>query len=221
MKKFPVTIIDNFYENPELVRDFALSQEFYPSCGRYPGSRTNVLPELNQELFKTFCEKLFSLFYDLNRTKLSWNVDTSFQKIPSLSKDVNSGFNEGWIHPDDCIFSGVIYLSKENSGTSIFYPKVAGIESTTQNEKYILYSGGQVNEDEYTKAIRENNDNFYESIRINGEFNRLILFEGGLYHGVPSFYNKNEDRLTQVFFVYSVDVENDAGNYPIVRSKVR
>lgn len=31
MKKFPVTVIDNFYENPDLVRNFALSLPYYMS----------------------------------------------------------------------------------------------------------------------------------------------------------------------------------------------
>ena len=221
MKRFPVTIVDNFYENPEIVRDFALSQEYYPTNGRYPGERTESISSISQEFFNNFCERLFSLFYDFSRTRLTWNVETSFQKIKNLSNDKNSKFNEGWIHPDDCIFSGVVYLSKSNSGTSIYYPKVQGVETTSQDEKHIFYSGKEIDEEVYANAVTENNNNFYETIKVSGEFNRLILFEEGLHHGVPSFYSENEDRLTQVFFVYEINDVEAPGNYPIVRSKVR
>lgn len=221
MKRFPVTIVDNFYENAEIVRDFALSQKYYPTKGRYPGERTETLSLISQEFFNNFCERLFSLFYDFSKTRLTWDVHTSFQKICSLSSNKHSKFNEGWIHQDECVFSGVVYLSKSNLGTSIYYPKVPGVEITSQDEKFTFYSGEKIDEEIYAKAITENNNNFYETIRVSGEFNRLLLFEGGLQHGVPSFYSENEDRLTQVFFVYEInDVEN-MGNYPIVRSKVR
>lgn len=221
MKKFPVTIVDNFYENPEMVREFALSQKFYPSDGKYPGSRTDSIHNLSQEFFKTFCEKLFSLFYDLNTTKLNWTVETRFQSIHNLSNNKDSKFNVGWVHSDCSIFSGIIYLSKNSSGTSIYYPKEPGIETTSQDEKRLLYSGKKINEDEYSIAIDKNNNNFYESIRVEGEFNRLLLFEGGVYHGVPSFFTEDDNRLTQVFFVDEITSHNDAANYPIVRSKVR
>ncbi len=222
MKKFPVTIVDNFYENPELVRDFALSQEFYISDkGEYPGLRTDCLPNISKELFNTFSEKLFSLFYDFKTTKVSWDVETRFQKIEKFSKNKNSKLNQGWVHTDNCIFSGVVYLSKNSSGTSIYYPKKEGDEVSSQDQKRLLFSGKSVDESQYEDAIDKNNSKFYETIRIEGEFNRLIIFEGGIHHAVPSFYTENDDRLTQVFFVNEIDVVDDVGNYPIVRSKVR
>ena len=221
MKKFPVTIVDNFYENPELVRDFALSQKFYPSDGAYPGERSEGIHNLNQDFFQNFCEKLFSLFYDLETAELSWNVETTFQKIGKLSNDRNSKLNAGWIHSDSSIFSGVIYLSKNSTGTSIYYPKDADSGMTCQDQKHLFYSGKTTNEDEYALAIEKNNNNFYESIRVDGKFNRLVLFEGGVYHGVPSFFGEDDFRLTQVFFVNEIASSKNTANYPIIRSKVR
>ncbi len=221
MKKFPVTIVDNFYENPELVRDFALSQEFYSSDGSYPGLRTDLISSLNENFFNTFCHKVISLFYDFGNTKLSWNIETNFQKISKFSKNKDSKLNHGWVHCDNCIFSGVVYLSKNSSGTNIYYPKNSENFNQPQDQKHLLFSGNDVDESEYENAIEQNNSKFYESIKISGEFNRLVIFEGGIYHRVPSFYSENDDRLTQVFFVNEVNNVNDIGNYPIVRSKVR
>lgn len=221
MKKFPVTIVDNFYENPEIVRDFALSQTFYPSNGKYPGQRTEMISNLSREFFNTFSEKLVSMFYDLGNTALEWSIETTFQKIPKLSKNKESKFNEGWIHYDPCILSGIIYLSRDSVGTNIYEPIDPKDAEHSQSQRDIFYSGSEISEEEYSKGIIENNSKFKPSVQVDGKFNRLLLFEGGVWHGVPSFYCNGEDRLTQVFFVYKLNVMGDEGNYPIVRSKVR
>jgi hypothetical protein len=228
MKKFPVTIVDNFYENPELVRDFALSQKFYPSNGRYPGSRTDLLSDLNKKFFNTFCHKVISLFYDFKTTQLEWNVETTFQKIGKMSKNKESKFNEGWVHYDPHIFSGIIYLSDNSVGTNIYEPIDPDDTHYHQNERDIFYSGENITEEEYSKGIIENNSKFKESIRIDGKFNRLVLFEGGVWHGVPSFYCEGAERLTQVFFFHKMNAIHtpvsvpvaDPINYPIIRSKL-
>jgi len=221
MKKFPVTVIDNFYENPDLIKEFALSQKFTPSeDGRWPGERSEEVCNLNHNLFKTFCDKLFSLFYNFEKSKVTWYVETQFQKINRFSEDRNSVFNRGWVHSDPGVFSGVVYLSHDNCGTNIYTPKKdVDYLDLEQKEKFILYSGQKIDEEEYSKRLLDNNNKFDESIKVRGEFNRLILFEGGAFHGVPSFYTEKEPRLTQVFFVKKLELEGD--NYPIIRSRLR
>lgn len=219
MRRFPVTIIDNFYENPEIVRDFALSQKFYPSAGNYPGMRTDLISNINKNFFDTFCTKVISLFYDLDHTRLEWNVETTFQKIGRLSENKDSKFNEGWIHYDPGIFSGIIYLSEESVGTNIYYPINPEDTYHDQKQRDIFYSDEEISEEEYSKGIIENNSKFKESIKIDGKFNRLVLFESGVWHGVPSFYCKGNERLTQVFFFTNLNVVGNQANYPIVRSK--
>lgn len=219
MRKFPITIIDDFYENPEIVREFALSQKFYPSTGQYPGSRTDLLSNINQNFFNSFCKKVTSLFYDLDNTKLQWNVETTFQKIGRLSKEKESKFNEGWIHYDPHVFSGIIYLSENSVGTNIYDPIDPNDVDYEQYQRDIFYSGNKISEEEYANGIIENNSKFKESIRIDGKFNRLVLFEGGVWHGVPSFYCQGQERLTQVFFFHKLNPIDNPTNYPIIRSK--
>lgn len=220
MKIFPVTVLDNFYENPDLVRQFALSLDYTTDHqGRWPGKRTASLDEVNQSFFSTFCSKLFGLFYDLDDKFINYNVITTFQSITNYSENPDSKLNGGWIHQDKCICSGVIYLNpnpQENTGTNI-YNKIDTNISLEQTEKFKLYKGKEsVNEFEYTQQLLENNSNFEETISIKNVYNRMILFEGGVYHGVQSLYSSSEPRLTQVFFVYKVD----GARYPVVRSKV-
>ena len=223
MKRFPVTVLDNFYENPDLVRQFALSLDYNTDPeGRWPGKRSLPLHEVNQSFFGTFCDKIFNLFYELKYGSLSYNVCTNFQYIPNYSENPDSKLNGGWIHQDsECVFSGVIYLNpnpQENTGTNIYSQIDKNIVSSI-SEKYKLYKGEEpVDEFEYTQQILENNSNFEETINIKNVYNRMILFEGGVYHGVQSLYSSLEPRLTQVFFVYKVA---GGSRYPVVRSKVR
>ena len=222
MKKFPITVLDNFYENPDLVRQFALSLDYHTSLeGRWPGKRTSLLHEVNLSFFDTFCNKLFSLFYDLDYIPVNYNVSTNFQSISNYSENPDSKLNGGWIHRDiESVCSGVIYLNpnpQENTGTNIYSQIDKNIVSPI-SEKFKLYKGEEpVDEFEYTQQILENNSNFEETINIKNVYNRMILFEGGVYHGVQSLYSSLEPRLTQVFFVYKVG----GARYPVVRSKVR
>ena len=223
MKNFPITIFDNFYENPDLVRQFALSLEFTKAKdGRWPGSRTDLLSIESPNFFDTFCNKLFNIFYDLEIVDIGWKVETYFQKIDSYSDNENDIKNQGWIHSDNsCIFSGVVYLNpypKPNWGTSVYKLKSGEIDDCKQETKFLHYSESKdFDEDAFIKEKKYNNDKFIETVRIENQFNRMILFEGGVYHGVPSYYSDDEFRLTQVFFVNEL---SSPCSPPIVRSKL-
>jgi len=222
MKKFPITIVDNFYETPNLVRNFALSCDWTKTDGAWPGQRTQQLSVIDSDFFNLFSSKLISLFYDFDKSAVEWSIDTSFQKVSCFSSKKEDIKNDGWIHADNCIFSGVIYLNpnpKPGWGTSIYSLKPGEEKELQQELKFDHYLGKEIDEKEYELQKRSNNDKFVETVRINNVYNRLILFEGGEYHGVPTFYSdESEERLTQVFFVYAL---NSQDPYPIVRSKLR
>ena len=222
MKKFPITIVDNFYETPNLVRNFALSCDWTKTDGAWPGQRTQQLSVIDSDFFNLFSSKLISLFYDFDKSAVEWSIDTSFQKVSCFSSKKGDIKNDGWIHADNCIFSGVIYLNpnpKPGWGTSIYSLKPGEEKELQQELKFDHYLGKEIDEKEYELQKRNNNDKFVETVRINNVYNRLILFEGGEYHGVPTFYSdESEERLTQVFFVNAL---NSQDPYPIVRSKLR
>ena len=94
------------------------------------------------------------------------------------------------------------------------------VDDCTQKTKFLHYSESEdFNEEEYIEEKTRNNNKFVESIRVENVYNRLIIFEGGVYHGVPSFYSDDDEaRLTQVFFVKKLTSSNS--NYPIIRSRL-
>jgi hypothetical protein len=208
---FPATCIDNFYDDPDSIREFALSQEFSPSpTGAVPGKRTKHLHEIDKKLFDFFCHRLFSIFFDLSSTEINWKVETGFQLVPTYGNDKNSIKNHGWIHEDgDCIFSGVIYLNPKidpESGTSIYklidnsYKDESFDVVTNSSAKSKFYLNGI--DDNYDYHLKRNIDAHEETIRFTNQYNRMIIFEGGIPHGVRNSYSGNDElRLTQVFFV--------------------
>ena len=206
MRNYPVTVVDDFLENPELVRAWAESLEFHTGDGAWPGTRSIPIDLLNEDVFRTIFLKLNALFYDLDHCYIEWSdIEMEFQKVEPFAPTKNDPRNEGWIHEDNTLFSGVIYLNKDfppDTGTSI-YTKIPDpdYENFGVEIKFPFYRGEEVDREEYIKALKLNNGQYTESIKVENKFNRLIIFEGGVSHGVPSFWtDTGEPRLTIVFF---------------------
>ena len=53
---------------------------------------------------------------------------------------------------------------------------------------------------------------FEETVRVNNVYNRLVMYEGTLFHGANKFFGE-EDRLIQLFYVNSMQ----APSFPIQR----
>lgn len=228
-KLFPVCVIDDFYTNPYDVRELALSQKFYPNeDGRWPGARTQPIQNFDEHLFNHFCEKIVSIFYNLDQIK-DYRISSQFQKIKPFHAEKTHKTNRGFIHRDGVLFGGVIYLdpnTEERTGTSIYtYRKKWHSENSTD------YNGNQVKLKKYRGTDLtdtdisdwdKSRDQYFESIRVENIFNRCILFDGNNDHGVPYFGTK--ERLTQVFFVENLVFDTDKSmshpKYPLIRGNV-
>ena len=219
MNNIPALCIDDFYSNPDSVREFALKQEYsFPLEGNYPGKRTKHLDELDRNFFNQFCNKLLSVFFDLSSASITYKVETSFQLIPSIDPNPMSPKNMGWVHYDDVdvIFAGVIFLTPKidlNCGTSIFKLVDTNKLDLSSAKKDFYKNGIDL---DYDNRIQRHRDAYVETIRFNNVYNRLIAFDSSCAHGVNSYYSDSEPRLTQVFFVTKIDTSTKP---PILRQK--
>ena len=69
------------------------------------------------------------------------------------------------------------------------------------SEKIKFYRGENVNRLDFINQLREYNNNFQETVRIQNVYNRCITY-GRVYHRANSFnMNKEEPRLTLVSFI--------------------
>jgi hypothetical protein len=216
---FPITVVDDFFECPDEVREFALQQEYLPDPdNKWPGKRTKPLHELNPALFSNTINRVFSLFYNLEKTPTSWITNAYFQKV-------SEKYEEGWVHMDDNICTGIVYLSKSKNkcGTTIYRP-IDPINARLKNENKKIESFKNTDLITSTKDFRlENNKQFRPTTIIQEEYNRLVFFDAHLLHSANEFYgNKDDDddaRLTLVFFVKQIHIHEDDAFFPVPRMK--
>lgn len=211
MNLFPISCVDNFYSNPDKVRDYALSLEYGKVQGNFPGERSEYLDVVNQNFFHSFCKRLFSVYFDFYYTNVSWEVSTNFQKIYPHS---NPLLNTGWQHVDtEFIAAGLIYLNKESnldSGTS-FYRLKNEYEDCNLNYQFRndFYNGKEIIDKEYIDQLNNHDSKFEKTLEIKNVYNRMIIYDSNIFHKESLFYaNEFEPRLTQVFFVHKIECES-------------
>ncbi len=200
---YPVTIVDDFFENPDQIVEMAEGMKYVtPDTGNWPGTRTKMMHLENDRFFNYFGEKLHLLFHD--HAPDYWNMQLHFQRIEPFAGDKWDRRNRGWIHQDiDTFFGGIVYLGKDpepDTGTSIYRVKngyaLQYADEISMKEK--LYRGEEINIDEYNRAYDSAHDQYIETVKVENVYNRFVMFNNKVHHGVQTFGTK--PRLTLNFF---------------------
>lgn len=205
----PTIVVDNFFETPSLVRDYALGLEFFKgNRGNWPGLRTEFLDRINSELFEVVAKNLL----------LNLKGYTGFTELQATFQIVTEIHECGWIHRDDTRFNlgAIIFLNPnppENSGFSIYESLVnPGDLYWEQHQKikeeYMHKFHKQVeteDEDEIKKYVEyrnKHNQSYRESISFQNKFNRALMFASSQNHAAQNFFGttKEDSRLTLVCF---------------------
>lgn len=213
--RFYPTVVDNFFDNPDFIREFGLSLPKEPDAeGRWPGVRSKALHNINDQLSCAILLKVFSVYFDLSYQNVNWESSkVYFQQISKFDDTKDSDKNVGWIHTDtDESLAGLVYLNPKidiDCGTSLYRIKDGESYSTfkRQYQKHDLYLNKQICDDEYSKGINENNSHFEETIKFGNVYNRMISYDANEWHKANNFFNGDDDRLTLVFFVDKIDVD--------------
>jgi len=187
--RFNSITIDNFYENPMEVREFALKQEFKVR-GNYPGQRT--VSFLTDALKQKFRQILYPFAGDI--TWWGGDYTGSFQYTVAADRS--------WIHADSTTdWAAVLYLTPDaplTAGTGIFRHKRTG---------WMHYDYKRENELGYKESAPPSNEmqdfTKWEMVdRVGNVFNRLIMYRADNYHVSLDYFGQNmhDGRLFQVFF---------------------
>lgn len=181
-------IIDNFYNNADEVREYALAQEFVTE-GNYPGYRTGPENDEQHEYIREYFEQNV-----IGRPITYWpkEYNTAYQITTEESKT--------WIHHDETMWAAVLYLTPNapaDSGTGIFRHKETGIYEWDR----VKDSPSDFNHSDF---LGDDSMDKWECVNFSGNvYNRLVLYKGSLYHRsmVPGFgTDKYTGRLFQTFF---------------------
>lgn len=213
---FPTTVIEDFYPDPDKIREFAYSLEYYPTSGRYPGRKTDGFAVLDKDFDYYTCKKFISVYYDYLNS-VDWEIRSEFRIIEPMHPDKNHPINNGLIHQDDnCVLAGICYLNPDpdpDSGTSFYIPKINmddeqiqehSIESDVRFDAYTSY-GVNYDEELFKLNFKKNRDKFEEILTIKNRYNRLIAFDANHWHGSNTIVCNNQSRLIQLFFVKTLN----------------
>ena len=180
-------VVDNFYDNPDQVREYALIQD-YDSYGNYPGVRTGPLPERDSTALKHKLEAILNtritFWPDMSNTAFQYTVES----------------DTTWIHRDDTDYAALIYLSPNPpplSGTSLYRHRATGVCMYERDKPETDFN----NCDFLSKETEH--EHWDTVLEIPNVYNRLILYKGLHYHSSTTAgfgTNLENGRLFQTFF---------------------
>ena len=198
--RWPTICIDNFLDDPDEIVKLANSFPYAKdSRGTWPGERS--LAHHDKELDLFLLSKILKVLFPTSNSidePIKFKAQASFQRIKTKE--------EGWIHSDEPFeFTALLYLSKnKKGGTSLYKPKSFRCSQKNVDIKTQYYLSG-IKPEGYEKALRENNDQFEETMYFESVYNRLIVFDSSHLHGVKEYnITGEESRLTYISFFQDV-----------------
>jgi hypothetical protein len=187
-----IFVVDNFYQDPIAIREFALNQKYFPGEGAV-GHRTK-----KQFLFDGLKQKFEHIIGqpipDHTDDGYGWRdigINGRFQYCPAGSSLV--------YHCDVQKWAAMIFLTPDappSAGTSFFRHKDTKIYHNSQID---WNTNGNIVFNQKTFLDRtpyELTDN------VSNVFNRLVIFDGGLIHSASDYFgwDINSSRLFHIFF---------------------
>lgn len=198
----PTIIIDNFFDNPYKIRNYALENLYHQhesilnDTGKnYPGIRCN----LSQDI------------YSFLRKNVEKIINKRFERFDASFHLTSREHQLGLIHKDGLNIAGLIYLNEDapqGSGTILCEPR------DIENQPFLdTYMQKQFNEASSTQDIdiienfanfkkEYNTKNYKIHLNVENKFNRLLIYKGTSYHAPYNYFGNNifNSRLVVVFW---------------------
>jgi hypothetical protein len=180
-----IWIVDNFYQNPDEIRKFALAQEYDQGGFNKPyiGDRTK-----EQFLFPGLREEFE---YIMNRKIVNWESHAMNGRFQVCKEGEPLVY-----HCDEQAWAAMLYLTPNapyHSGTATHALKGTDIRHISHPEISRCFRPGSRNLD---RTIFEPVDSF------GNVYNRLVIFNAGYIHSATDYFgfNNENSRLWQMFF---------------------
>jgi hypothetical protein len=196
-------VINNFLPYPNVVRSWALSNEFVDAkefskrIGSYtswPGLRSQHVMELDND----YANVILSQILDISKKFFISNNHSNIS-IRSFFQVCREEDGDSWIHQDnDVDVAGILYLSPNapiSSGTTLYKCNDYNAWSSTPIDKMM-----QINRVDQKELY----DKLFSPVDIIGNvYNRLVMYKGDIFHKSNDYFGSTmtDSRLTQVFFI--------------------
>lgn len=190
-------IVDDFYNNVDEVRKFALTQKF-DVTGNYPGQRTGCLindstRENIQKIVHPHGGKIID-WLESDEYTGSFQITTAKERSWVHSDNENS--NKSYVHNASNYWGGVLYLTPDaplEGGTSFYRSRV--------NKSIYNHDHDFLASDVYSQDMTK----WDIATEVKNIYNRLILFRGDQWHSSSTYFGHDNQtgRLTQVFFFHT------------------
>ena len=174
-------VVDNFYKNPDKMREFALKQNFVENPKYHKGKRaidsSFRFPELKIQFESILGKQITN--WDM------YEVNGCFQYCIAEDKAV--------YHCDLQTYAGIIYLTPDappQAGTS-FYRSKHTKKMKLEEDDDIVFSTGNYDSTQFELVDT-----------VGNLYNRLILFDAKMFHAAPVYFGNQlkNGRLFQLFF---------------------
>jgi hypothetical protein len=219
-----VVVIDNFYENPEMIRELAFKSSYTSSTKvRYGApifrNEQNFDTTHLVEFFQGIIKDQFDDWHEIDSMSVMFNA-TKTGVTPTTSHN---------IHIDGSLYGNIVYLNDDVDcvgGTSWWKHISSGLEScptianqklAIEDEKILLdiMPDGIVNHDNITDfrtkilfPVEKEQDPFNEEsngiwkqlLAVNAKYNRMVIYPGSYFHSADLSADDYVDswRLCQV-----------------------
>ena len=194
-QKDTVWVVDDFYEDPDAVREYALQQDFHEGgVGRgFIGRRTD-----RQYLFPGLKEKFENI---MGKEITHWEYHSENGKFQNCI----AGEPITW-HCDSQKWGGLLYLTPDapyKCGTALYAHKFNRARSYNDKDYEIEWRVPPENGEPVMYGGEHFDGTNFEPVDVMGNvYNRLIIFDASCIHAASEYfgYNLKTGRLWQMFF---------------------
>lgn len=180
-------VVDNFYSNPDEIRNFALKQNFQENPKFHKGRRAYnpafLFPGLKEKFEKILGVKI--------RDWTQYATNGVFQYCVAGDQSV--------FHCDTQEYAGVLFLTPNappEAGTRFYRSKVTKKMKTNWGEYQHVFPTGHLDPTP-----------FDEVDVVGNVYNRIVLFDARMIHAAPTYFGNTLEngRLFQLFF-FDLDI---------------
>lgn len=186
-----LTVIDNFYSNPDAVRAYALQLDYIQEKNFYGGYRStkSCIPSWIKQEFEKYLSKSIQKFTDISGTfQYSTCLDFLLHYINQQS------------------YAAIIYLTPNaptNTGISTFKSKITKLtHGATMADASEFNSTVSLLDNHSFNNNRHDRNNLESLDTIANIYNRLVIYNAKSIHAATSYtgQSKEDGRLVHMFF---------------------